>query len=75
MIRALKVALIAYGVLGILWGLAFIFIPRQLGVSQGYESWPKYSAFFLAVLGTYNIAPSVFLITAARDPIRHVSWV
>ena len=76
MIRGLKVALILYGALGILFGLAFIFVPRELGTMFGYEhGGPEYIASFLASLGVCMIAPSVFIIAAARDPLRHISWV
>jgi len=75
MIRALKVTLIVYGVLGILFGLAFIFIPRELGDMFGYAEGPEYVASFLASLGVCLIAPSVFLVAAARDPLRHIYWV
>lgn len=75
MIRALKAAMIAYGVIGIFFGLAFIFVPKQLGVSQGFEVVPKYQPYFLMLLGSYYVAPSIFLIVAGRDPVRHISWV
>lgn len=75
MIRALKVALIVYGVITIFFGLLFMFSPRELGASQGYESSPKYVGYFLALLGYYMIVPAIFLIIAARDPIRHINWV
>ena len=77
MIKALKVTLIVYGVLGILYGLAYILIPRELGEMFGYatEGVPIYMLAFLASLGVCIIAPSVFLIAAARDPLRQISWV
>ena len=34
MLKALKVTMIVWGILGILFGLAFIFIPQQLGGSR-----------------------------------------
>ena len=75
MLKALKVTMIVYGVETILLGLAFIFIPRQFGEMMGYEQGPDYILFVLAGLGVCLIAPSVFLIAAARDPIRHIYWV
>ncbi len=76
MIRALKVTLIVWGVLGILFGLAFILTPRELGQMFGYSTeGPKYMLHFLASQGIFLIAPSVFLIAAARDPLRHIYWV
>ena len=75
MLKALKVTMIVYGALGILFGLAYIFIPLELGDMFGYEQGPEYVAAFLAVLGVSFIAPCVFLIAAARDPLRHIYWV
>jgi hypothetical protein len=75
MIRGLKIALIVYGVLGIIFGLAFIFVPYELGQLLGYEGGPDYVPHFLALLGGCYIAASVFIIAAARDPLRHISWV
>ena len=75
MIRPLKVTMIVWGILGILFGLAFIFIPRQLGDMFGFEHGPASTLYLLGLLGTGMIAPSVFLIAAARDPLRHIYWV
>ena len=75
MIRALKVTMIVWGVIGILFGLAFIFIPRELGDMFGFEHGPASTLYLLGMLGVCLIAPSVFLIAAARDPLRHIYWV
>jgi hypothetical protein len=75
MIKALKVTMIVWGILGILSGLAFIFIPLQLGDMFGFEHGPVSTLYLLGMLGTGMIAPSVFLIAAARDPLRHIYWV
>ena len=75
MIRALKVSMIIYGVLGILFGLAYIIVPHQLGAMFGYEQGPGYIDAFLLFLAVCFISASVFLIAAARDPLRHIYWV
>ena len=75
MIKALKVTMIVYAAIGILFGLAYIFVPQQLGQMMGYEQGPPYIMYMMAGLGACIIAPSVFLIAAARDPIRHIYWV
>ena len=75
MIQALKVTMIVWGIIGILFGLAFIFVPYELGGMLGYEKGPDYVPYFLASLGGCFIAVSVFLIAAARDPLRHIYWV
>jgi len=75
MIRALKVAMVVWGVIGILFGLAFVFAPEQLGNMLSYEKGPAYIPYFLGALGISYIAGSFFLILAAQDPIRHINWV
>jgi len=75
MTKALKVTMIVWGILGILFGLAYIFIPRGLGTMAGFEEGPAYVKYVLAWLGGGFISVSVFLIIAARDPLRHINWV
>lgn len=75
MIKALKVTMILYAVIGILFGLAFIFVPRQLGAMFGYEGGPAHVAALMAALGVSFISACIFLIIAARDPLKHILWV
>jgi len=75
MIRALKVTMIVYAATGILFGMAFILVPRQLGAMLGHESGPAYVAALTAELGVSFISACIFLIIAARDPIKHILWV
>ena len=75
MIRALKVALIVFGVLGILFGLLLIFSPGTLASKSVVSEVAGYLKYTMATLGYCLIAPSVFLIIAARDPLRHINWV
>ena len=75
MIKPLKVTMIVYAVIGILFGLAYIFIPRQLGAMFGHEAGPAYVAALAAALGVSFVSVCIFLIIAARDPIKHILWV
>ncbi len=75
MIKALKVTMIVWGIIGILFGLAYLFIPNQYGDMFGFEKLPGYVLGLLAALGGCFIAGSVFVIAAARDPLRNISWV
>lgn len=75
MIKALKVTMVVYALLGILVGLTFIFIPRQMGTMFGYEEGPAYVAAILASLGASYIAACIFLIIVARDPLKYILWV
>ena len=73
MLKALKVTMIVYGVIGILFGLAYIFVPRQLGAMFGHEV--AFVTELAAVFGVSLVAIGIFLIIAARDPIKHILWV
>ena len=76
MLKALKVLLIIWAATGILLGLAFLFVPEQLGAMQGYETGPAYIPYFLAMLGIGMIVPSVFIIVAmTRDLLKNILWV
>ena len=75
MIKALKVAMIAWSVIAILVGLAYIFIPKQLGQMGNFEKGPAWVKYILALLGICYIAAGAFVIRAARDPLKHIMWV
>ncbi len=75
MIQALKVTMIVYAVIGILFGLAYIFVPRQLGAMFGHEGGPAFVYSLAAAYGVSLVATCIFLIIAARDPLKHILWV
>jgi uncharacterized membrane protein len=75
MIKALKVVLIVYAVLGILIGIMMTFAPEQLPAMRSYEKGSEYMFFFLSMLGITIIVSSIFFIIASRDPLRNILWV
>ncbi len=75
MIRALKVTLIVFGVRNILFGLAVIVAPQLIANIWGFGEIADYVPFIMGAFGLSLIAPSVWLIAAARDPLRHITWV
>ena len=75
MIKGLKVTLIVFGVIEILVGLGFVFFLQEIGEMFGFEKGPDYVLYYGALFGLTIIAVSVFLIAAARNPLRHISWV
>ena len=75
MLKGLKIAMIAWAVIGILFGLAFLFAPNQMGAGFGLSQVPTYVQYFLALLGNMYIVTSIFVILAARDPLKHILWV
>jgi hypothetical protein len=75
MIKALRVVMIAWAVVGILFGLGFILVPEQMVASVGFQSGPPYVPYFLGLLGMAYVVSGVFVIMAARDPLKDVRWV
>ncbi len=75
MIKPLKVTMIVYAVIGIVFGLAYIFVPRQLGAMFGLEEGPESVAAMAATLGVSWVSICIFIIIAARDPLKHILWV
>jgi hypothetical protein len=75
MIKALKVTMILYAAIGILFGLAYIFFPNQLGAMFGHTGAPAFVFSLAAMFGVSLVAIGTFLIIAAQDPIKHVLWV
>jgi hypothetical protein len=75
MIRGLKVVMIIWGAIGILFGLGFVFAPDQLSSMYGYAKGPAYVQYILTSLGICYLIPSVFVIIAAvRDPLKNIMW-
>ena len=75
MIRGLKVTMIVFGVVEICFGLGFLFFMPAMGAMLGFEEGPAYIQYVGAMLGLTLIPISVFIIAAARDPLRHIYWV
>ena len=75
MIKALKVVLIIYGIIHIVFGLAFIFAPQQLAGIMGFAELGNPALYIAALCGLTFIAASVWIIAAARDPVQHIAWV
>ena len=75
MIKALKVTMIIFAVVEIILGLGFLFFGPQMSEMFGFEEGPDYIQYIGALLGVTLIVISIFLIAAARDPLRHIYWV
>jgi hypothetical protein len=77
MIRGLKVLLIVLGVIHIFEGLVVILAPQLFANIWGVGEMEiaDYVRYIMALLGISLIAPAVWLIAAARDPLRHITWV
>lgn len=74
-IRGLKIVMIGGGAIETLMGLAFVFAPVQVVTMTGHGTGPTIGAYFISLLGTCILIPSVFIMIASRDPLRNISWV
>ena len=72
MIRALKVALVVFGVVMILMGLLLVIFPDKVASVSDVTGYLRYA---IVSLGACLLAAGGFPIAAARDPLRHINWV
>ena len=73
MIKGLKVAMILWSAIGILAALGYIIVPQQM--LAGFQNGPSYLPYFLMLIGNAWIVCSVFVIIAARDPLKNIMWL
>lgn len=75
MLRALKVLLVIFGVVEIVLGVLLSAFPDTAASMTGVNEVSGYLKYTMASLGISLIVPSVFIIIAAWDPLRHINWV
>jgi len=78
MLKALKILIIIWSAIGILFGLGMVFLPEQMGTMQGYatEGVASYIPYLLASIGVFMIVSSSFIIAGVcRDILRNILWV
>ena len=75
MTKALKVTMVVYAAIGILFGLAMIIIPQQVADWFKGPDLADYEKYLTASIGLANNAAAVFILMAAPDPIKKASWV
>lgn len=75
MIKALKGSMTVYGVLGTFFGLAYVFLPRQSAALFGFDEVSAYLVSTKIALGASLITVGLFVIIAARDPLKNTLWV
>jgi hypothetical protein len=75
MIKSLRVVMIVSGVIEILLGILLVIFPDKTASMSGVNEVSGYLKYNMALLGICLLVPSVFLIVAAGDPLRHISWV
>jgi hypothetical protein len=75
MVKGLKVMLYIYGVILVLLGLGLIFMPDQMAAMWGASGISDFTRFTGGALGAIYLAAGIWLIVAARDPLRYINWV
>jgi len=75
MMRALKVTMIIWGAIGILAGLSYIIIPVRVAELYGFGQIADYVRWIMAFGGAIFFSAGVWIVVAARDPLRHINWV
>ncbi len=77
MLKALKILIIIWAAIGILWGVGMLFMPQQMGAMMGYATeGPAYVPYLLASIGASLIVSASFLIAAmTRDLLKNILWV
>jgi hypothetical protein len=75
MVKALRVTMIIYAAIDILFGLMYILIPNQIENWFNVTPIVGYGNYILTLLCAQFIVAGIFIIMAARDPIRYLSWV
>jgi hypothetical protein len=75
MLKALRVTMIVWAVFHIILGLVLVVAPYQAADMFGFEEAASYLVYIAALLGACYIIVSVWIILAARDPLRNISWV
>jgi hypothetical protein len=77
MLKALKILIIIWAAIGILWGLGMLAVPQQMGAMMGYAGeGPAYVPYLLASIGVMLIVSASFIIVAVtRDLLKNILWV
>ena len=75
MTKVLRIALLIWGVIHVVLGLAFIFIPSQTAAVMGFGKLDSTSIYLGAICGVIFLAASIWLMIAAKDPIHNIKWV
>jgi len=70
----LKIALIIYGAIHIVWGIMMLFTPDRMTEFSGFEI-ANSAEYFLVLLGAAFIAAGVWFIMTALDIVNNVGGI
>jgi hypothetical protein len=75
MIGMLKATMSLYGFGNGAFGILYLVAPDQLALVQGAENTSAYLTSTKMALGAGLAAAGVFIVIAARDPVKRLLWV
>ncbi|MFC1902155.1 hypothetical protein ACFLX3_04435 [Chloroflexota bacterium] len=75
MVKGLRVVMYIYAAILLLSGLAFIFIPDQMASMYDVTAASGFAKFVLLMVGAIYLAAGVWIMVAAREPLRDINWV
>ena len=75
MVRALRVALFAYGVMLLIMGLVGILFPDQMSEMVGIAEVTDNIIYLVMIISIISISIGIWLIIAGRDPLSNIYWV
>jgi len=73
--RALRGTAIVIGVIQLVLGVVFIFIPVQFATIFGLDATPDWVNWIFAMFGARAIGYAVGMLIAVRQPERHAAWL
>jgi len=73
--RKLKVLLVIIGVVQIILGLFYLFMPLQFLVTNGHSLPAPDIAYPLAMLAARFLAYGLGMFVIARNPLQHIFWI
>lgn len=73
--RGLKLTMFVFGAIVAMEGILDVALPVQRAAGMGLTQCASQAQLPMAVLGATWLAAGVWTIAAARDPLRHLSWV
>lgn len=65
----IRAAVVAFGILYVLTGLAMLFAPEWF--YQNIGNFPPFNRHYVGDLGSFNLPLGLALLWAARDPLQH----
>lgn len=75
MTKALKIILILAAIVAFFWGTAMLVLPNRAAAWNNFPELPEGMKYFVGLLGCIYAAWGVGMLLAARDPLKHRTWI